>query len=138
MKQFNFQIRTFLYFVYLDTKTGLSSYILVYEPKMWYDAQSYCQQYYKDLASARDATENSAIGGLSPQNWYWIGLIRNPWEWSDKATDMSFITWSPGNPNDYLMNKSCGYLSNNQAAAAQCSNIMPFYCSGELKLNLVS
>ncbi|KAK3572757.1 hypothetical protein QTP86_007045 [Hemibagrus guttatus] len=42
-------------------------YILITQPKMWYDAQSYCRQHHTDLASARNATENSFVGTFTKQ-----------------------------------------------------------------------
>ncbi|XP_053346717.1 putative C-type lectin domain family 20 member A [Clarias gariepinus] len=95
--------------------------------KSWYDAQSYCRLHYTDLASIKNTAENSFIGGLSG-GCNWFGLGRDPWKWSDQTTDVSMITWLPGDKNDYLQNKSCGYFSNNQATVAQCSDKMPFYC----------
>ncbi|XP_047668803.1 P-selectin-like [Tachysurus fulvidraco] len=95
----------------------------------WYDARSYCRQHHTDLASVRNPTENSIVGALN--NWFtWIGLVRDPWYWTDQTTDVSVIQWSPGNANDYLMNKSCVYLNGGQANVEQCSNMMPFFCYG--------
>ncbi|XP_058236152.1 putative C-type lectin domain family 20 member A [Hemibagrus wyckioides] len=109
-----------------DRKTGSDSYILITQRMTWYDAQSYCRQHHTDLASARNATENSIIG--SKNDLSWIGLMRDPWFWTDQTTDVSIITWSRGTIEDYLMNKSCVYLNGGQADVEQCSNILPFFC----------
>ncbi|XP_053088247.1 C-type lection lectoxin-Enh3-like [Pangasianodon hypophthalmus] len=109
-----------------DRKTGTDSYILISEAKTWYEAQSYCRQQHTDLASVRSATENSVAGGKIYTSW--IGLTRDPWKWSDQTTNVSIIKWWAGNADDYLNNKSCGYLYGGLADLAQCSDIMPFFC----------
>lgn len=92
----------------------------------WIEAQSYCRKHYTDLASARDASENSVIGGrISGATWF--GLFRDTWKWVDN-TNFSFISWIPGLPNNALGNENCGYLNNGQAADAQCLDIKPFFC----------
>ncbi|XP_053088325.1 macrophage mannose receptor 1-like [Pangasianodon hypophthalmus] len=123
---------------FIHRKTGTDSYILISEAKTWYEAQSYCRQQHTDLASVRSATENSVVGGIIYEGSIWIGLTRDPWKWSDQTTNVSVITWSRGNTDDYLMNKSCGCLNGGVADVAQCSDIMPFFCYCELKLNSVS
>ncbi|KAI5626516.1 secretory phospholipase A2 receptor-like isoform X1, partial [Silurus asotus] len=109
-----------------ETKTGDQRYIYVTDTMAWLDAQKYCRHHYTDLASSRDATENSVLMNLVP-DWTWFGLFRDGWKWVDK-TVFSTIMWMPGNPNNALKNENCGYLNNSQAADALCSNIMPFIC----------
>ncbi|KAF7710019.1 macrophage mannose receptor 1-like [Silurus meridionalis] len=103
-------------------------YILITQLKTWYDAQSYCRQKYTDLASARNATENSIIAGKNLGVFVWFGLCRDPWKWSDQTSNVSILKWWAGDANDYLQNKSCGFLYGGLADQAQCSNVMPFFC----------
>lgn len=96
----------------------------------WLEAQSYCRKHHTDLASVRNTTENSVIKEVISAA-AWIGLFRNSWKWSDQS-DVSIITWMPGKPDNRLESETCGYVYNSQAADAQCSDIMPFFCySGE-------
>ncbi|KAK2852202.1 hypothetical protein Q7C36_007403 [Tachysurus vachellii] len=113
-----------------DRKTGADRYILITQSMTWYDAQSYCRQYHTDLASVRNTTENSIVGALISGTWTWIGLVRDPWYWTDQTTDVSVIKWSFGSAHDYLKNKSCVYLKGGlaQANVEQCSNTIPFFC----------
>lgn len=102
----------------------------------WSDAQSYCRQHHTDLASAADSTANTLIKGMITQT-VWFGLFRDGWKWSDH-TNFSTVSWMPGKPDNALKKEDCGYLYNSQAADAQCSDIMPFFCcSGELKFYLL-
>ncbi|XP_053097693.1 C-type lectin-like [Pangasianodon hypophthalmus] len=110
----------------INTKTGDQRYIYISNSNTWYEAQAYCRTFYTDLASTRDATENSVIAGLT-SSWTWFGLFRDSWKWTDQ-TNFSTISWMPGEPDNALGNEDCGYVNNAQAADAQCSDIMPFFC----------
>ncbi|XP_026989532.1 C-type mannose receptor 2-like [Tachysurus fulvidraco] len=118
-----------LYFMCFDDRENATErYIVITQLKTWYDAQSYCRQHYTDLASARNATENSIVGAKNYGAWIWIGLVRDPWYWTDQTTDVSVMKWWAGNTDDYLKNKSCVYLNGGLADVEQCSNILPFFC----------
>ncbi|XP_046733470.1 uncharacterized protein LOC124403761 isoform X2 [Silurus meridionalis] len=117
-----------LLLIFTGRENATNRYIYIPEFKTWYDARSNCRQKYTDLASARNATENSIVGGKDYWNWVWFGLYRNPWKWSDQTSNVSILKWWAGDANDYLQNKSCGLLYSGQADQAQCSNVMPFFC----------
>ncbi|KAJ7997494.1 hypothetical protein DPEC_G00229610 [Dallia pectoralis] len=78
------------YFVCYDGRENANqTFILVTQPKTWYQAQSYCREHYTDLAVVRDQTENQAIFNISQNagytcNWLWIGLYRTG-SWSNKG-----------------------------------------------------
>ncbi|XP_047659846.1 C-type mannose receptor 2-like [Tachysurus fulvidraco] len=112
------------------TKTGNQMYIYISTPMTWLDAQAYCRQHHTDLAISRDSTEDSIIKGLASV-WTLIGLFRDSWKWTDQ-TNFSTINWESGKPDNALGNENCGYINNNQAADAQCSNIMPFFCYSDV------
>ncbi|KAK3525078.1 hypothetical protein QTP86_014453 [Hemibagrus guttatus] len=109
-----------------DRNTGNQQYVYIPTSMTWYEAQAYCRLYHTDLASSRDATEDSVIKGLTSV-WTWFGLFRDSWKWTDK-TNFSTISWMTGKPDNALGSENCGYLSNGQAADALCSDIMPFFC----------
>ncbi|KAK2832634.1 hypothetical protein Q7C36_016096 [Tachysurus vachellii] len=109
-----------------DSYTGNERYIYISTRMTWLEAQAYCRQHHTDLASSRDATEDSVIKALT-SDWTWFGLFRDSWKWTDQ-TNFSTISWESGKPDNVLGNENCGYINNGQAADAQCSDIMPFFC----------
>ncbi|KAK2866747.1 hypothetical protein Q7C36_002803 [Tachysurus vachellii] len=96
----------------------------------WLQAQSYCRQYYTDLASTRDETEYSIVRSLSLSET-WFGLFRDSWKWIGK-TNFSTIGWMPNKPDNTLFHENCGYINNNMAGDALCSDVMPFVCYSEI------
>ncbi|KAF5889643.1 putative C-type lectin domain family 20 member A isoform X1, partial [Clarias magur] len=108
------------------SKTGNQMYIRNSDPMTWYDAQTYCRTYHTDLASSRNATEDSILVGIV-NGWTWFGLFRDTWKWVDQM-NFSTISWMPGKPDNALGNENCGYVNNSLAGDAQCSVIMPFFC----------
>ncbi|KAF7704806.1 hypothetical protein HF521_021878 [Silurus meridionalis] len=112
-----------------ETKTGSDRYIYNADKREWTDAQTYCRQYYTDLASAKDENENSLIQSIISGRT-WIGLIKDGWKWVDQ-TNFSYVTWISGEPNNYWKNENCGYLEMGEAGDSQCSDIMPFFCYAE-------
>ncbi|KAI5102763.1 macrophage mannose receptor 1-like isoform X2, partial [Silurus meridionalis] len=119
------------YICFDETKTGSDRYIYNADKREWTDAQTYCRQYYTDLASAKDENENSLIQSIISGRT-WIGLIKDGWKWVDQ-TNFSYVTWISGEPNNYWKNENCGYLEMGEAGDSQCSDIMPFFCYAETK-----
>ncbi|KAF4085429.1 hypothetical protein AMELA_G00118780, partial [Ameiurus melas] len=109
-----------------DRQTGIGRYIYISSTMTFLEAQSYCRQHYTDLTSVRNTTEHLAIQGLVTE-WTWIGLFRDAWKWVDK-TNFSTISWMSGKPDNALGNENCRYVNKGQAADAQCSDVMPFFC----------
>ncbi|KAF5884845.1 putative C-type lectin domain family 20 member A isoform X1 [Clarias magur] len=116
----------FILLFFTETKTGNERYIFINNSVTWSDAQAYCRQYHTDLASARNASENTVIKSFTPFG-VWIGLYRDGWKWVDKS-NFSTISWMPGTPNNLMGNENCGYFYNGQAGDAQCTDIKPFFC----------
>ncbi|XP_027004181.2 uncharacterized protein LOC113643934 isoform X2 [Tachysurus fulvidraco] len=112
------------------SKTGNQRYIYISNSMTWLEAQTYCRQHHTDLASSRDATEDSVIKALT-SDWTWFGLFRDSWKWTDQ-TKFSTISWMTGKPDNTLKNENCGYINNGQAADALCSDIMPFFCYSDV------
>ncbi|XP_053541101.1 C-type mannose receptor 2-like isoform X1 [Ictalurus punctatus] len=115
-----------------DRQTGNGRYIYNSNTMTWLEAQSYCRQHYTDLTSVRNTTEHLAIQGLVTGS-AWIGLFRDAWKWVDK-TNFSTISWMSGKPDNALGNENCGYVNNGQAADAQCSDVMPFFCYSDAEI----
>ncbi|XP_058246827.1 putative C-type lectin domain family 20 member A [Hemibagrus wyckioides] len=109
-----------------DRNTGNQRYISIPTLMTWPVAQAYCRLHHTDLASSRDATEDSVIAGLA-SGFTWIGLFRDSWKWTDK-TNSSTLSWMIGKPDNALKHENCGYINNGQAVDAMCSDIMPFFC----------
>ncbi|KAI4885997.1 hypothetical protein NFI96_005746, partial [Prochilodus magdalenae] len=72
-----------------------NTYVWIFDGKSWTEAQSFCRQYYTDLASVRNQTELQQILRVSKGYRVWIGLYRNRL-WSDQSNS-TFTYWRPGN-----------------------------------------
>ncbi|KAI5611091.1 secretory phospholipase A2 receptor-like isoform X1, partial [Silurus asotus] len=112
-----------------ETKNGSDRYIFNFKMMTWIEAQSYCRQYYTDLASTRDETEYTLIHHRAAplQLVIWIGLFRDSWKWIDQ-TPLSLVPWKTGKPDNFLQNENCGFLNRNQLEDTLCSDLMPFFC----------
>ncbi|KAK3520950.1 hypothetical protein QTP86_016091, partial [Hemibagrus guttatus] len=58
-----------------SNKTGNDRYIYISTTRSWAGAQAFCRQYYTDLVSIKDPTENSVIAGMV-SGYTWFGLHR--------------------------------------------------------------
>ncbi|KAI4899548.1 hypothetical protein NFI96_026864 [Prochilodus magdalenae] len=98
------------------------SYYLISENMSWSDAQSYCRRSYTDLVSIRDQTQNEAVkrAGLTSSTSFWIGLLRDDWEWIDGGRS-AYRNWGTGHP--YLLSSSdCVKLRKGKWYSVPCSN----------------
>ncbi|KAM9440121.1 macrophage mannose receptor 1-like [Clarias gariepinus] len=68
-----------------DASSQTPNYHLILENKTWYGAQRYCRGRYTDLVSIRDQQQNELvkIKGLNSSTSFWIGLLRDDWQWTD-------------------------------------------------------
>ncbi|XP_058866890.1 macrophage mannose receptor 1-like isoform X2 [Acipenser ruthenus] len=90
------------YFIcYNDTR---ESYILIDQPKTWYEAQQYCRKNYIDLVSIKNNDEDKKIKEKANGKTVWIGLFNNPWKWSHKGEYSSFHNWNKWEPNNVVNN----------------------------------
>ncbi|XP_036444645.1 macrophage mannose receptor 1-like [Colossoma macropomum] len=118
-----------------------STYVWVSQGKTWAEAQSFCREFYTDLASVRNQTELQQIQRISNGNAVWIGLYRNRL-WSDQSNS-AFTYWRPRiqsiqtEPDNGLY--SAGQYGNQHCTAADlkhsgqwtdedCSASFPFIC----------
>lgn len=86
---------------YLNITTDDGSYEVILIELTWREAQDYCREHGKDLARARSRTENQAVQEVLSGNgsYFWIGLFRDGWRWSDQS-DASFRYWGSTQPNN--------------------------------------
>ncbi|KAK3538072.1 hypothetical protein QTP70_027549 [Hemibagrus guttatus] len=113
-----------------ETKTGNDRYIYIYNETDWFGAWAYCKDNHTDLASPRDEKENLILQELVP-GVTWFGMFKDTWKWVDN-TNFSNVSWMDGQPDNDYWNETCGYLDTFQAADAQCSYIMPFFCYSDV------
>lgn len=65
----------------------------------WYETQCYCRKNYTDLASIRAQQQNKDVQreGSKSSMSFWIGLLRDDWEWSDGGCS-AYRNWREGDP----------------------------------------
>ncbi|XP_029112225.1 C-type mannose receptor 2-like [Scleropages formosus] len=109
-------------------------YILIETYLTWREAQRYCRENYTDLASVRTQVDQQQMKSLVSST-VWIGLFRDPWQWSDQRNS-SFRYWAPGKPDNYDGNEKCTVASITQTLSGtwddrQCGEKHPFICYDE-------
>ncbi|XP_053342482.1 macrophage mannose receptor 1-like isoform X2 [Clarias gariepinus] len=82
-----------------DPSSQTPNYHLILESKTWYEAQRYCRGRYTDLVSIRDQQQNKEvkIKGLNSSTSFWIGLLRDDWQWTDGGNS-AYRNWASGEP----------------------------------------
>ncbi|XP_053506833.1 putative C-type lectin domain family 20 member A [Ictalurus furcatus] len=73
-----------------DTKTGNKVYIYISNKMTWYDAQAYCRTHHVDLASSRNATENSNIQRMTMQKIMMV-KVRSSQDVNDPAVLVAIL-----------------------------------------------
>ncbi|KAF5908993.1 macrophage mannose receptor 1-like, partial [Clarias magur] len=81
---------------------------LILENKTWYGAQRYCRGHYTDLLSIRDQQQNEEvkIKGLNSSTSFWIGLLRDDWQWTDEGNSV-YRNWASGEPQPSSPSTNC-------------------------------
>lgn len=108
-------------------------YISVSMAKNWIDAQVYCKQNYRDLATVTSDEENQRIYALKENTvTAWIGMYRgkineNYWLWSD-GTSSSFFQWDLYQPNNYDQIQNCVELEPGGWNDQYCYKQQYFFC----------
>ncbi|KAI7789552.1 hypothetical protein IRJ41_020242, partial [Triplophysa rosa] len=130
---YNLSCSTPLHFVCYNES---NAYFRFSSARNWRDAQSYCRQYHKDLATVKSAEEQAqlhALVGNGPS--VWIGLFSNYWQWSDRWS-LFFRNWATTQP---VASCDCAAMSTADSgkwAAEVCDLKHPFICHGSPKIRL--
>ncbi|XP_049322355.1 C-type mannose receptor 2-like [Astyanax mexicanus] len=91
---FDQNCQSYLPFVCYDGRNGNNDYIWINQHMFWEEAQRYCREYYTDLASVRNWTDNQIIFSVTGGSSAWIGLYRSRL-WSDQH-ELTYKNWRPG------------------------------------------
>lgn len=119
-------------FICYGIKNSKESFHFIKETKTWREAQSYCREYYTDLANVRNQTQNHEVMTEAAANEVWIGLFRDSWKWSD-GSNSSFTYWIKEKPNNFEGNQDCALTRLNNLGRwddMQCYINSPFFCYG--------
>ncbi|XP_053085732.1 macrophage mannose receptor 1 [Pangasianodon hypophthalmus] len=96
------------------------NYHLILESKTWYEAQRYCRGNYTDLVSIRDQQQNEEvkIKGLNSNMPFWIGLLRDRWQWTEGGNS-AYRNWASDHPQQ---SANCVALTGGKWHSVPCSN----------------
>ncbi|XP_078027322.1 putative C-type lectin domain family 20 member A [Epinephelus lanceolatus] len=112
-------------------KHGREQYVLTAQKMTWIYARDYCRTYHTDLASVRNEVEKQIVQEVSGTLKAWVGLYRDPLEWSDQ-TYSSFRYWRAGKPPyTALSGGKCAALLKSQSGRWEelpCGEAHPFLC----------
>ncbi|XP_053368600.1 macrophage mannose receptor 1-like [Clarias gariepinus] len=109
--------------------SGLTREYLFFSDTMsWNNAQRYCQQNYRDLATVTNAEENTRLyTSVQSKGNTWIGLYsrNNYWFWSDQ-TQSDYFPWDSTQPLNYF--QGCAEIEQNGWNVQFCDQPQPFVC----------
>lgn len=99
----------------------IREYIFINIHKNWFDAKSYCQIYYRDLASVNSTEENNYLMQVGSRSEGWLGLRRDLLD-----PTRQFLNWCSNCPNpdvNCIYTQSSGFWN-----SAFCPEHRQFYC----------
>jgi hypothetical protein len=100
----------------------------------WHKALELCKSNNTQLASVRDASENTKlVAVLESDAWLW--LHRRPWSrWSD-GRGASYFNWKTGEPNNSGNNEHCIFLRFNTGLYYDynCGSLLNVACQQRAK-----
>ncbi|XP_062405844.1 macrophage mannose receptor 1-like [Sardina pilchardus] len=125
------------FFICYDERDSTQPYVEVTVLKNWIDAQKYCREKHTDLASERNKEEHDQIDKVRKHEPVWIGLFREPREWSDGSTTFcSFCNPSAPSSGGGVEGLCAAITPSSQWNYEKCSRRLNFICYEE-KLVLV-
>ena len=104
--------------------------------KTWTEAQSYCREWYTDLATIGNTEEmkklKDTVSAAGHSSDVWIGLYSHiDWKWSDgfNQSGAEYRKWHPGDPTNDKANQLC-VVQTKYATwyDIQCDSQLPFVC----------
>ena len=106
------------------------------DAKTWTEAQSYCREWYTDLATIGNTEEmrklNDTVSAAGHSSDVWIGLYSHiDWKWSDgfNQSGAEYRNWDTGYPNNRAANQFCvGMRKNGTWHDYYCHSKNPFVC----------
>ncbi|XP_024114319.1 C-type lectin lectoxin-Thr1 [Oryzias melastigma] len=101
----------------------------------WNGARDFCRQHHTDLSSLRNDAEYQMVGEVSEGQEVYVGLFRDPWEWSDQ-TESSLRFWRPTQTVNTAFTDNCVALLRAESGHwgdMECSIERPFLCSYAMK-----
>ncbi|KAM9723261.1 macrophage mannose receptor 1-like [Menidia menidia] len=121
---------------YNVSENNKKNYFHIPTKKTWQSAQQYCRENFTDLAMIENEAENTeAIRGKPDTGYYWIGLYRNPWTWSDRSQS-SFWEWHPS--FKFSNGQHCfAENTDHEWVPNSCGAKLPFICHQVLRRNTV-
>ncbi|XP_062412980.1 macrophage mannose receptor 1-like isoform X2 [Sardina pilchardus] len=104
-------------------------YVMVKLGKTWIEAQSYCREFYTDLASIESQEDEELIWDMDEGDSIWIGLFKDSWEWADQGRS-SFRYW--GSETEMAGgSEDCAAVRTAEGGRwykLKCSGAYPFVC----------
>ncbi|MEQ2230149.1 hypothetical protein ILYODFUR_026295 [Ilyodon furcidens] len=121
------------------TKQGAAQYILSSQQMTWTAARDFCRKHYTDLVSLRNDEEYQAVQNVTNGVNVYVGLFRDPWEWSD-LTNSSLRYWRESQPINPELTENCVALLKNESGKwgdRKCTEVQPFICKCGTKLQFI-
>ncbi|XP_058637847.1 macrophage mannose receptor 1-like [Onychostoma macrolepis] len=113
-------------------------FVLINEPKTWKEAQSYCRETYKDLATVQSDADRAklkeAANAVNFQSVAWIGFYYSvfTWHWSYRNTKINYTKWESGEPDTYRTQKACATVTKDGLwHNTSCTELKYFICQTE-------
>ncbi|CAG6013863.1 unnamed protein product, partial [Menidia menidia] len=111
---------------YNVSENNKKNYFYIPTEKTWQSAQQYCREHFTDLAMIENEAENTKVNkGIPSRYWYWIGLYRNPWTWSDRSQS----SFRNRQPTYYNGHQHCvSENTDHEWIPNDCGSKFPFIC----------
>ncbi|XP_030286086.1 secretory phospholipase A2 receptor-like [Sparus aurata] len=125
-------------FICYDDKKQSSKKYRIHSQKTWSEAQKHCREKHTDLVSGldqlRDNNFTSEIKKFEVHFW-WIGLFRDSWRWSD-GSKASFRNWESFEDDN---SEKCAVtlLQSQKWDSRDCGDNKPFFCYKEENMILI-